>query len=202
MSDVASLLPPNATGELRAQEAAHARLADLPASLLRTMQSPDAIPANLLPWLAWAFGVDGWDNDWTTAQKRAAVKAAWAVRTHKGTIGAVRHALAAVGMDVEVIEWFDDTPVAEPYTYRLDLTSVQVGASSDDLAKILNVVDTAKNLRSHMRQLSITTTTTGQLYHAGVCMVGSEIELMFGEPLLLDGSWALDGTHDLKGYLQ
>lgn len=199
MSDVTSLLPPNATEAMRAQEAVHARMVDMPAELVRTLQNPDAIPDDLLPWLAWAFGVDGWDETWTADQKRAAVKAAWSVRTHKGTIGAVRHAMAALGIDIDIVEWFEESPPGVPYTYRLRVTSVQTGADQTDIAKALAVVDAAKNLRSHMTSIDVSANSTGPTYHAGVCLVGSEIELSFGKPLMLDGKWKLDGTHKLKG---
>ncbi|MGT1842761.1 phage tail protein I, partial [Enterobacter hormaechei subsp. xiangfangensis] len=34
---------------------------------LRRLWSPDDCPANLLPWLAWAFSVDRWDENWPEA---------------------------------------------------------------------------------------------------------------------------------------
>ncbi len=37
---------------------------------LRRLWSPDDCPANLLPWLAWAFSVDRWDESWPEATKR------------------------------------------------------------------------------------------------------------------------------------
>ena len=54
---VPSLLPHNASPQERAIEAATARLADVPVPL-RDLWNPETCPAELLPWLAWAFGVD------------------------------------------------------------------------------------------------------------------------------------------------
>lgn len=44
---------------------------------LRRLWSPDDCPANLLPWLAWAFSVDRWDENWPEATKRDVIRAAW-----------------------------------------------------------------------------------------------------------------------------
>ncbi|MDT9105875.1 phage tail protein I, partial [Escherichia coli] len=121
MSD---LLPNNATPLEAALAEAIARISDVPTPA-RDVWNPDTCQANLLPWLAWAFSVDEWDADWSEAQKRAAIKAAVPVQRYKGTIGAVREALAALGFGVQVQEWFNQLPAGAPYTYRLLLTADQ-----------------------------------------------------------------------------
>ncbi len=64
---------------------------------LRRLWSPDDCPANLLPWLAWAFSVDRWDENWPEATKRDVIRAAWFIHAHKGTIGAVRRVVEPLG---------------------------------------------------------------------------------------------------------
>ena len=88
MSD---LLPINATPAERAISLAIERHAQVPIRV-REMWNPDSCPENLLAWMAWAFGVDEWDVNWTDIQKRSVIKRSVVVHRYKGTIGAVRDA--------------------------------------------------------------------------------------------------------------
>src|SRR5690348_8371423 len=116
MSD--HLLPPNATAQERALSETIARVSDVPVPV-REMYRADVISEDLLPWLAWAFSVDEWDTNWTADQKRAAVQSSVYVHQHKGTIGALRQALDALGYTIETQEWFQLTPQGDPYTFGL-----------------------------------------------------------------------------------
>ena len=64
---------------------------------LRHLWNPDNCPANLLPWLAWAFSVDRWDESWPEETKREVIRSAWFIPAHKGTIGAVRRVVEPLG---------------------------------------------------------------------------------------------------------
>lgn len=173
MSD--SLLPPNATAAEIALEGATARIADVP-ERIRAAWSADDIAPNLLPWLAWAFSVDEWDVTWTEEQKRAAVRASYGIHRRKGTIGAVRRAMATLGLDVTIVEWFE-VPGRPAYTFRISLGVNQSGAPQPSLSKLLQVVFAAKNLRSHLESVDIEVTSECAHYHAGVAMIGNEITI-------------------------
>lgn len=177
MSDV--LLPPNATAGERALEQATARVGDVPV-LARTMHNPDTIPAALLPWLAWAFSVDEWSPDWTEAQKRAAIKAAYDVQRHKGTIGAVRSALDALGLGMQIVEWFDDVPVADPYTFRVSVTADQTDLTLAALTKAIAVVESTKNLRSHLSEVTVDLHSQAGPRFAAAFGAGHEITILPG----------------------
>lgn len=182
-------LPPNATPAERhlALVAGHAD--DVPV-IVREVWNPDTSPADLLPWLARAVSIDIWDPEWTTEQKRAAIKASLGVHRKKGTIGAVLDALGALGFTAKVQEWFNQIPQADPYTYRLIIEVDQVGFDLEDVALLLEVVGSAKNLRSHLTEISpIVRTRLGPINASVVC-TGSEITLGTGleqEVGLLDG---------------
>jgi phage tail P2-like protein len=104
VSDIASLLPPNATAQERAVEQATARMASVPV-LARDVWSPQNCPTALLPWLAWAFRVNEWDSGWPEETQRAVIAASVHVHKHKGTRGSMRRALTAAGYpDAEIIE--------------------------------------------------------------------------------------------------
>jgi phage tail P2-like protein len=197
-----TLLPSSATAQERAMEGATARISDVPV-LVRESKDPSACPAALLPWLAHQYSVDAWQTDWTDEQKRQTIRDSVYVHQHKGTIGAVKRALAALGFDVQVQEWFNQTPIGPEYTFLLHLDVDQVGISDGDLARILDVVESTKNLRSHLETVIPTITTKARLFTAGASLTGSEITVKYepqaGSPLLLDGGWQLDGSQNLDG---
>jgi phage tail P2-like protein len=113
-----SILPPNTTPLERAIEAAmHRRLGALPVPI-RTLWNADTCPANLLGWLAWASSVDVWDDAWGEEQKRSVIRAAYFVHRHKGTVGAVRRALTALNIGLEIREWSETGDA--PHTFRID----------------------------------------------------------------------------------
>lgn len=99
-----SLLPPNATALERriTQAAADLERADAP---LHTLWDAKRIPAHLLPWLAWAVGVDDWSRHWPESAKRAAIAEAIPIRRRRGTPWALRRALEVLGYtDVDILE--------------------------------------------------------------------------------------------------
>lgn len=103
MSD-ASLLPPNATEQERALALAIARVSDVPV-VARKLWSADDCPADKLAWLAWAFGVDEWDDGWPEESKRQTIRQALEVQKRKGTIWSIRRVLANAGYgEAQLIE--------------------------------------------------------------------------------------------------
>lgn len=198
MSDV--LLPANSSPQEFALEQTTARIADVPVRV-REVWNAAICPEDILPWLAWAYSVDEWDANWTTVQKRGAILAAVEVQRHKGTIGAVREALGALGFGAQVQEWFNQLPEGEPYTYILLLESNQVGIDQEALQKILQVVDRNKNLRSHMAEVRPSVVTRAGPVIAGASSAGNEITIKFGGGNLISNGFALsDGTYKSNGF--
>jgi len=147
-----SLLPPTATRLEHALERAMSmRISAIPVPI-RTLNNPDTCPAHLLGWLAWANSVDVWDEAWPEAHKRAAIKASFFVHAHKGTIGAVRRALEALGIGLEIREWFE---TGDPRgTFRIDAFADYVFGAGYSLnpalfAMIAAQIDTTKRASQH-----------------------------------------------------
>jgi len=113
MSD---LLPPNATKQERAISLATARIGDIEVPI-GEIYDADLCPINLLPWLAWAMNVENWDSGWTELQKRETIKNQFKVHQLKGTRGSVNRTADSFGVNVDLQEWFEQTPVGEPYTF-------------------------------------------------------------------------------------
>lgn len=196
---MSELLPPSSTPLERALADTVAKVSTLPTPA-RDLWNPDTCPVELLPWLAWAFSLDDWDATWTESQQRAAVKASYSVHRYKGTIGSVKDALQALGLGVQVQEWFNQIPAGAPYTYKLLLEVNQYGASLADIEKIQAVVENAKNLRSHMTALDLSVASNSTVYIGSVAMSGNEIA--FTNPaatLIADGTYIADGSQIANG---
>lgn len=163
------LLPPSATAQERALSEAVARLSDVPL-LVRESWNPDTCPAELLPWLAWAFSVDEWDTTWTEQEKREVIKSSLDVHKHKGTIGALDRALKPLGYLIEVIEWWETTPKGEPYTFSIVMGTGSKPVTAELYEKAERIVLTYKNLRSHLRALTVKADVRGIAY-AGAALV-------------------------------
>lgn len=105
MSDPQALLPPSAKPSLKVIEAVMAERTIGIEAPIATLWNPETCPANILPWLAWALSVDNWDANWSEGTKRNAIAASVAIHRRKGTVRAVKDALAAAGYgDAELIE--------------------------------------------------------------------------------------------------
>ena len=139
-----ALLPSNATAAERAMSLSTARAARLPAPH-RTLWDPQTCPLDVLPWLAWALSVDEWDAGWTEEKKRAAVAASIDLHRRKGTIGAVRKALSALGYEVEINE-----RTGLPYVFRIEVDASIHGMSGATYTETERIAIQQKNARSHL----------------------------------------------------
>lgn len=92
-----TLLPPNASGLERAVEGAIQDSLEAVPVPVATLWNADTCPAALLPWLAWALSIDEWDEMWTVAEQRAAVRSSYTVHSLKGTLHSLREVLRAFG---------------------------------------------------------------------------------------------------------
>jgi phage tail P2-like protein len=172
---VPSLLPPNATPLERNVEALTERLEVLPPNF-ETMWDADHCAIDLLPWLAWAFSVDEWDADWSEAQKRKAIKDSKFIHKHKGTRAAVERALSALPFDTNLVEWFEQHPPSDPYTFLIQSSLFEM--SANDAETLMRVVNAAKNLRSHY-VLETEIYIDGDIYCGGAVMSGQEVEIFY-----------------------
>ena len=153
MTTTKSILPPNAPPLLKDwEQSTAARLGALDGGV-RYVNNPDLCPAHLLPWLAWAVSVDVWSDDWDIAQKRAVIRQSIQVHKQKGTIGALRRALAAFAYaDIKIKEWFEYG--GDPYTFRVVVDIIRPGASIKNIEEIYQTIMQTKNLRSWLEAIA------------------------------------------------
>ena len=137
-----SLLPPNATELERLAAEALAQLQRVPVPL-RELWNSDTCPAELLPYLAWAFSVDRWSSAWPERAKRDAIRAAYFIHAHKGTIGALRRVVEPLGYLIEVREWWEEGPLGVPGTFRLLVGVLDTGITEAMYQELTWLIDDA-----------------------------------------------------------
>lgn len=146
------LLPPNSTELERATATALAL--GLDPSAIRGIADSARCPIDFLPWLAWAMSVEGWEAAETEEQQRALIRQSIPVHKHRGTVGAIRRVLKAVGVTADYKEW-TQIPGAVPYTFELVAWANNNRGGEGSIIspqlfeRLRALVDATKNERSH-----------------------------------------------------
>lgn len=172
-----TLLPPNATAMERARAEVAAQLANLPVRI-GDLKNPDACPVEWLPWLAWERSVDVWSPRWPEHQKRAAIRASLEIHKRKGTVAAVKMALATLDWDARLIEWHKASPKGEPYTFAVELTLDRRGFAPELYDDVARLVNAAKNLRSHLTRVSFVHRQRALLRVTGVVITAELVKVL------------------------
>ncbi|RMM27156.1 phage tail protein I [Pseudomonas syringae] len=169
-----SLLPLNSTQLEHAIEVATNEVTQIP---LRTLYNPQTCPAHLLYHLAWAWSVDRWDDEWSEPVKRAAIAASFFIHARKGTIGAIRRVVEPLGYLIDVMEWWETVPQGIPGTFALKVGVLDTGITEEMYQELTALIDDAKPVSRHMRELAISLETTGRFYLAVSVSEGDEIDV-------------------------
>lgn len=169
-----SLLPPNASQLERLSAEALAQIERVPVPL-RDLWNPDTCPVELLPYLAWAFSVDRWSSAWPERAKRAAIKAAYFIHAHKGTIGALRRVVEPLGYLIEVREWWEEAPLGTPGTFRLLVGVLDTGITEEMYQELTWLIDDAKPVSRHLVGLAIGLDVTGTAHIGAALTTGDEL---------------------------
>lgn len=131
--------------------------------IIADLINPERCPANLLPYLAWAFSVDKWDENWTEEVKRIAIKQSYFVHKHKGTIGAVKRVVEPIGYLIELKEWFQTNPQGTPGTFSLTVEVSESGLNEQTYNELVRLINDVKPVSRHLNQLAIAISPTGAL---------------------------------------
>ncbi|MEL5405995.1 phage tail protein I [Serratia nevei] len=190
-----SLLPPGSSQlERRAAEAC-AGISDLNVPL-RDLWNPARCPVKFLPYLAWAFSVDRWDEKWTAAEKRKAVTDAFYIHRRKGTVAAIRRVIEAMGYSMSIAEWWE---VADPRgTFRLTIDVNDVGITDEIVKELDRLIGDAKPVSRHIAGIVIATRTTG-IISIGATVTHGDIITIYPQDVEADDAIIYDGMQRYNG---
>ncbi|MEL5266045.1 phage tail protein I [Serratia marcescens] len=190
-----SLLPPGSSQlERRAAEAC-ADISDLNVPL-RDLWNPARCPVKFLPYLAWAFSVDRWDEKWTATEKRKAVTDAFYIHRRKGTIAAIRRVIEAMGFSMSIAEWWE---VADPRgTFRLTIDVNDVGITDEIVKELDRLIGDAKPVSRHIAGIVIATRTTG-IISIGATVTHGDIITIYPQDVEADDAIIYDGEQRYNG---
>ncbi|MDA0782422.1 MAG: phage tail protein I [Proteobacteria bacterium] len=170
-----SILPPNSSKlERDIEELGGKKRIDAVENPVGTLWNPESVPAKILPYLAWALSVDTWEDDWSDEIKRLVIASSVEVHRKKGTVGAVKKAIAATGIDVEFFEWFENG--GTPHTFSITAWSND-NRNTDGTTRLLP--------KAHAETISGVNATKP---------VRAHFELMFGSRIPSDIGLIADGN--------
>lgn len=172
-----SLLPPGSSSLERRAAQACAGISDLNVPL-RDLWNPARCPVKFLPYLAWAFSVDRWDEKWTETEKRKAVTDAFYIHRRKGTIAAIRRVVAPLGYLIEVHEWWDFGDPAG--TFRLVIGVLDQGITEEMYLELERVINDARPVSRHLIGMTLIQNVPGTLFIGAATIDGDVITVYPG----------------------
>ena len=118
-------------------------------------------PVKLLPYLAWAFSVDQWDENWHETQKRLAIKQSFLAHKQKGTITAIKRIVESIGHFIELKEWFKTRPKGKAGTFGLLLKVKETGLDKSSYDDLIRLIEDVKPVSRHLTYLGIAIDSEG-----------------------------------------
>ena len=141
-----------------------------------TLANPDICDEKYLPFLAYAFKVDFWDNNLNVEDKRRLIKSSLLLHQRKGTVWVIERVFEALEMEAELIEWFDYE--ADPYHFKVEITvsDMQRRISAELFEDLKNYIELYKNVRSVLDEFSIKLTNAdGKVEVAGAGTLSAKL---------------------------
>ncbi|HBS0770596.1 TPA: phage tail protein I [Klebsiella pneumoniae] len=185
-----SLLPPGSSALERRLAQACSGISDLNVPL-RDLWNPWKCPAKFLPYLAWAFSVDRWEENWTETAKRQAVSDAFWIHQRKGTVAAVKRVIEGLGYSMTLEEWWE---VADPAgTFRLEIDLNEIGITEPMIYELERIIGDAKPVSRHISQLTLSMSIQG-VASVGTATLDGEVISVYPPGYTPDDSIYFDGA--------
>lgn len=169
-----SLLPPGSSALERKLAAASGDLSGLNVPL-RDLWNPAACPVKFLPYLAWAFSVDRWDESWAESVKRKVVQDAFYIHQHKGTTSAIRRVVEPFGFLIRIVEWWQSGDA--PGTFRLDIGVQEQGITEETYQELERLIRDARPCSRHMLGMAINLQVSGSTGIAAASYDGDDLTI-------------------------
>jgi len=177
------MLPPSLVSDPQVQALSTAldqALQALPALLngARMLSDISEQPEAMLDSLAWQFHVDEYQGSYALEIKRQLIAQSVYIHQHRGTPAAVQAVISIIfGPGAVLQEWFDYA--GDPYHFRILCPSSPAPWSDSDIHdQIVALINRAKNVRSVMDALLVSTEIDRPIYVGGAVLVSKYIEVV------------------------
>ena len=173
------ILPPNLLADKQIYAAARAlddELQKITTATRNALLLPrlDELSEEVIDLLAWQWHVDFYEPSMSIETKRQLVRESIAWHRIKGTKAAVEKMAQTVFKGGVVTEWFEYG--GEPYHFRIDLLTAP-NITQDDTARLLAVVNAAKNVRSVLDELRFRREAQNDMYYASAPTIHTAYEI-------------------------
>ena len=173
------ILPPNLLADKQIHAVARAlddELQKITAETRNALLLPrlDELSEEVIDLLAWQWHVDFYESSMSIETKRQLVRESIAWHRIKGTKAAVEKMARTVFKGGVVTEWFEYG--GEPYHFRIDLLTAP-NITQDDTARLLAVVNAAKNVRSVLDELRFRREAQNDMYYASAPTIHTTYEI-------------------------
>lgn len=147
---------------------------------IKTLSNPMTCESKYLPFLAYAFNVDFWDENLIEKDKRSLIKQSISLNKYKGTVWAIEKVFEALDIKANVAEWFNYS--GEPYHFKVDLTLENKEISVERVNELTQYINIYKNVRSVLDEISLSYKTKAYVgVSAGiVCEATGTTEMLEG----------------------
>jgi len=120
---------------------------------IKTLANPVVCDSKYLPFLAYAFKVDFWNESLDESDKRNLIQNSILLHQKKGTIWALEKVFEALNMKAEVLEWFNYS--GDPYHFKVDLSLQDQEITPAEIERLKTYINIFKNVRSVLDELFV-----------------------------------------------
>lgn len=167
-----TLLPPTAT---KLEKNLSQAMACEPPIPLRSLWDPQSCPNELLPYLAWQYSVDRWDEKWSEQIKRKVIAEAFEIHKLKGTKEAIRRAIEPFGYLIKTTEWWQNNQT--PGTFALEIGVLDTGITEESYNELSRIIDDVKPVSRQLSNLAIQLVSKGSLPIGASSYDGNTLEI-------------------------
>lgn len=167
-----TLLPPTAT---KLEKNLSKAMACEPPIPLRSLWDPQTCPDELLPYLAWQYSVDRWDEKWSEQIKRKVIAEAFEIHKLKGTKEAIRRAIEPFGYLIKTTEWWQNNQT--PGTFALEIGVLDTGITEESYNELSRIIDDVKPVSRQLSNLAIQLVSKGSLPIGASSYDGNTLEI-------------------------
>lgn len=161
----------------------------------------DSLSSETLDHLAKQWSVAVWRDTWPLSLKRSTLKATIQVKTHLGTVSAIKSVLSSFGSSALIKEWWEQSPEGTPHTFEITINqkNLEGTISSETTTDLIKTIDSTKPVRSQYT-LTIVETREGYMKVSGAERTGAYCRVTRPEILNCSGTALMTSRSAVRPY--